>query len=244
MSAGRVGRPHGLDGSFVVTQPRATLLALGGSVRVGAADREIVRSAGTPGRPILRLDGVDDRAGAEALRGEELLVARAAAPPLPPGEYWAEDLEGCAVVTPDGRELGRVDQLRALPSCEVLEVGELLVPMVADAVLEISPEQRRIVVDPGFLGLTGEPEGGARPEPERALRRQAGEDDPGARSEAPPRGRAGEDDPGARPEAAPRRQAGEDDPGGRPEAAPCGRAGEDDPRGRPAPGTESDPGGS
>ena len=156
LSAGRVGRPHGLDGSFVVTQPRAALLALGGSVRVGAADRQIVRSAGTPDRPILRLDGVDDRVGAEALRGEELLVARADAPPLPDGEYWAEDLAGCAVVTPDGRELGRVQQLRALPSCEVLEVGELLVPMVADAVLEISLEQRRIVVDPGFLGV--EPE--------------------------------------------------------------------------------------
>ena len=153
LSAGRVGRPHGLDGSFHVTHPRATLLAIGGSVRVGAAVREIVRRAGTDDRPILRLDGIDDRAAAEAVRGEELLVARADAPVLGEGEYWAEDLEGCAVVTPDGRQLGRVQQLRALPSCEVLEVGELLVPMVADAVLEVSLEQRRIVVDPAFLGV-------------------------------------------------------------------------------------------
>jgi 16S rRNA processing protein RimM len=153
LSAGRVGRPHGLDGSFVVTRPRAALLALGGSVRVGTAVLEIVRYAGTPDRPIVRLQSVDDRAGAESLRGEELLVPRSDAPPLPAGEYWAEDLEGCAVVTPDGRELGHVQQLRALPSCEVLEVGELLVPMVADAVLEISLQQRRIVVDPAFLGV-------------------------------------------------------------------------------------------
>jgi hypothetical protein len=41
----------------------------------------------------------------------------------------------------------------------VLEVGELLVPMVADAVLEVSLEQRRIVVDPGFLGV-GDPSAG------------------------------------------------------------------------------------
>jgi 16S rRNA processing protein RimM len=154
LSAGRVGRPHGLDGSFHVTRPRAPLLALGGSVRIGGAVREIVRRAGTPERPILRLDGIDDRPGAESVRGEELLVDRADAPELPAGEYWAEDLEGCAVVTPDGRELGHVQQLRALPSCEVLEVGELLVPMVADAVLEISLAQRRIVVDPAFLGVT------------------------------------------------------------------------------------------
>ena len=157
LSAGRVGRPHGLDGSFHVTRPRAPLLVLGGSVHVSGAIREIVRQAGTPERPILRLDGIDDRPGAEAVRGEELLVDRADAPELPAGEYWAEDLEGCAVVTPGGRELGRVQQLRALPSCEVLEVGELLVPMVADAVLEISLERRRIVVDPVFLGVTAGP---------------------------------------------------------------------------------------
>jgi len=154
LNAGRVGRPHGLDGSFHVTRARAALLALGGAVRVGATVREIVRRAGTADRPILRLDGIDDRAGAEALRGEELFVARADAPALPAGEYWAEDLEGCAIVTPDGRELGQVQRLRALPSCEVLDVGDLLVPMVADAILEIDLEHRRIVVDPAFLGMT------------------------------------------------------------------------------------------
>lgn len=153
LNAGRVGRPHGLDGSFHVTRPRAGLLVLGNGVQVGETVREIVRRSGTADRPILRLEGVDDRPAAEALRGQDLMVDRAVAPPLPPGEYWPEDLEGCVVVTPAGRELGQVSAMRALPSCEVLEVGDLLVPMVADAVLDILPEQRRIVVDPAFLGI-------------------------------------------------------------------------------------------
>ncbi len=153
LNAGRVGRPHGLDGSFHVTRPRGGLLRLGGVVRVGDAVFDVVRRAGTEDRPILRLGGVDDRAGIEALRGGELLVERAAAPPLPEGEYWLEDLEGCTVVTPDGRELGVVATMRALPSCEVLEVGDLLVPMVGDAVVSIDVAERRIVVDPEFLGV-------------------------------------------------------------------------------------------
>jgi len=153
LNAGRVGRPHGLDGSFHVTRPRAVLLVLGSTVTVDGTAREIVRRAGTADRPILRLEGIGARAAIEALRNAELLVERATAPPLPPGEYWAEDLEGCVVVTPDGAQLGHVDHMRALPSCEVLEVGELLVPMVADAVLEVSLERRRIVVDPRFLGV-------------------------------------------------------------------------------------------
>ncbi len=122
-------------------------------MRIGEAVHEIVRRAGTEDRPILRLHGVDDRAGAEALREADLLVERADAPPLPDGEYWSEDLEGCTVTTPDGRELGTVLAMRALPSCEVLEVGDLLVPMVGDAVVSIDLDARRIVVDPEFLGV-------------------------------------------------------------------------------------------
>ena len=153
LNAGRVGRPHGLDGSFHVTRPRGVLLTLGGAVRIGEDVHEIVRRAGTDDRPILRLRGVDDRFAAEALRDADLFVERADAPPLPEGEYWPEDLEGCAVITPDGRELGVVAAMRALPSCEVLEVGDLLVPMVGDAVVSIDVDARRIVVDPGFLGV-------------------------------------------------------------------------------------------
>lgn len=152
LHAGRIGRPHGLDGSFHVTRPRPTLLTLGATVAVAGGSREIVRRAGTAARPILRLEGVSDRAGAEALRGEDLLVARSAAPPLPEGEYWAEDLEGCLVLAGD-HVVGRVDALRALPSCEVLEVGELLVPLVGDAIHSVDLQARRIQIDAGFLGL-------------------------------------------------------------------------------------------
>lgn len=153
LHAGRVGRPHGLDGSFHVTRARGVLLKLGGMLRIGSDRHEIVRRSGTEDRPILRLRGIENRAGAEALRGADLLVARADAPPLPSGEYWAEDLEGCTVLTQEGHELGIVARLRPLPSCEALEVGDLLVPMVSDAVLSIDIAASRIVVDHRFLGI-------------------------------------------------------------------------------------------
>jgi len=53
--------------------------------------------------------------------------------------------------------LGTVRRVLALPSCEVLEVvladggGELLVPLVSDAVQTVDIERREILVDVQFL---------------------------------------------------------------------------------------------
>jgi 16S rRNA processing protein RimM len=156
LHAGRVGRPHGLDGSFHVTQPRSALLDAGRTLIVAGREHEIVRRAGTDARPILRLAGCASRSDAEALRGSDLLVPRSQAPELEEGEWWPEQLEGCTVH--DGeREVGIVRELRALPSCEVLHVArdgrdELLVPLIRDAVRTVDVDARRIDVDLAFLG--------------------------------------------------------------------------------------------
>jgi 16S rRNA processing protein RimM len=156
LSAGRVGRPHGLDGSFYVTQAKPALLKVGTTVVVDDRELAISRRAGADSRPIVALDGYDDRRAAEALRGKELLVGRAEAPELEPGEWWAEDLEGCEVRDGDLR-VGTVRRLLALPSCEVLEVEradrapDLLVPLVTDAVREVDVERRVIEIDLAFL---------------------------------------------------------------------------------------------
>ena len=104
----------------------------------------------------MRLTGFADRDAAEALRGEDLLVARGETPPLGEGEWWAHELEGCAVV--DGeREVGEVRELRGLPSVRRAgrrsgsTAAELLVPLVGDAVRSVDVGARRIDVDLGFL---------------------------------------------------------------------------------------------
>jgi 16S rRNA processing protein RimM len=150
--AGRVGRPHGLDGSFHVVGADPELER--DSYLVDGAPRKVVRRAGTSDNPILRLEGSSSRDDAEALRGSELLVPRDEVG-LEADEYWASDLQGCEVV--DGSEsIGFVRRMSALPSCEVLEVdradgSELLVPMVRDAIRSIDVVARRIDVDMEFL---------------------------------------------------------------------------------------------
>jgi 16S rRNA processing protein RimM len=153
LEAGRVGRPHGLDGSFHVTRPLPELLVEGGRVLVDGAERRLVRRAGTDEAPIVRLDGATRREDADALRGRRLLVDEADAPALGEDEFWAHQLVGCRVVDAErAQELGVVERMVALPSCEALEVGDRLIPLVRDAVRSIDPDGRRIDVDLEFLG--------------------------------------------------------------------------------------------
>jgi 16S rRNA processing protein RimM len=154
-----------------VTRPRPRLLTLGAPVTVAGRTAEIVRLAGTQQRPIVRLEGVDSRTEAEALRGMDLRISGGDAPALGEDEWWAHELEGCEVI--DGQELlGTVTRLIELPSCEALEVrpargGEVvLVPLVRDAVRRVAAAERRIEVDLEFLGLSsvGGPAGPAASE--------------------------------------------------------------------------------
>jgi 16S rRNA processing protein RimM len=157
LRVGRVGRPHGTDGGFTVTDPtdRIELLDPGRSLTVGSREMSIAARRGTAEHPIVVLEGAGDRAAAEALRGEALLVPRAVLGDLAQGEFLVDDLIGCAVV--DGaRSVGRVQDVLLLPSTDTLEVerpGEepLLVPLIADAVRSVDTSARRVDVDLGFL---------------------------------------------------------------------------------------------
>ena len=143
VTAGRVGRPHGLDGSFWVEAPLHGLLP-GTAVTVSGVEHVVERRGGTEERPLLRLRGVDDRDAAAALGGELLLVSE----PLAEGEWLAGDLEGCLVPG-----LGRVKRVVGAPSCDLLELEDgTLVPLISDAVTAIDLESRRIEVDRRFLG--------------------------------------------------------------------------------------------
>jgi 16S rRNA processing protein RimM len=146
VAAGRVGRPHGLDGSFYVSNASQDLRE-GGEVTVGGRRAVIERRAGTADRPIIRISGISDRDAAGGLRGEPLLVE---AGELEEGEFLIDDLVGC-----DVPGLGRVRRVVPAPSCDLLEVGEdgILIPLVADAVKLIDTDARVIEVDRDFLGL-------------------------------------------------------------------------------------------
>ena len=140
VSAGRVGKPHGLDGSFYVDGPRHELPE-GCTLTLGSSTYPVDRRAGTSRRPLIHLAGLSDP---RPHRGETLLVEDE----LREGEWLASDLIGCSVA-----ELGTVAQVLDGPSCSVLELDDgTLIPLISDAVERVDLDSREIRVNREFLG--------------------------------------------------------------------------------------------
>ena len=145
---GRVGRPHGLDGAFVVEQGSDDpgRYAVGAELHVDGVPAKITvsRRVGR-GRHAIRLDRAVER-------GTTLTVLRSQLPPLPDGEYYAFQIIGLRVEEVGGRECGIVKDLLPGPANDNLELEDgTLVPMIEDAIAAIDPAEGIVLLNPGFI---------------------------------------------------------------------------------------------
>lgn len=144
---GRVGRPHGLDGSFFVegASERPETFAEGATLYVeGEAATVVSSKRGAGGRPVIRLDR-------RVERGAELAVPRETLPPLEEDAYYVFQLVGLLVEEEGGRVLGRVRDVVDYPANDVLELDTgVSLPLVGACVRQVDLEGGRIVVASGF----------------------------------------------------------------------------------------------
>lgn len=142
---GRVGKPHGLDGSFVVEHP-SDRLAAGLEVFVGGDPAKVLAAKRVGGgRLAVRLDRSVER-------GAELRVPREALPEPGPGAYYVFQLVGLAVEETGGRGLGTVVEVAPYPANDVLELDSgTSLPLVEACVRQVDLAGGRIVVAVGFV---------------------------------------------------------------------------------------------
>jgi 16S rRNA processing protein RimM len=148
VTVGRVGKPHGLEGAFVVENASddPDRYAVGASLQVDGERATIVESKRAGGRPVIRLDR-------EVQRGAVLQVDHAELPPPEEGEYYVFQLVGLEVEEEGGRRLGRVAEVSPGPANDVLELdGGLALPLVDACVQEVDLAAGRILVRRGFAG--------------------------------------------------------------------------------------------
>ena len=169
LTVGRIGRAHGIRGDVLVdprTDDPGTRFAPGVVLRTDPVEQgplTVDSARWHSGRLVLKFVGVDDRSGAEALRGAMLMVeVDEAQRPEDPEEFYDHQLVGLSVLTLDGTLIGTVSDVLHLPAQDVLAVTrslpdapELLVPFVAAMVPEVDLAGRRVLIDPppGLLEL-------------------------------------------------------------------------------------------
>jgi len=145
---GVVGKPHGLDGSFVVDDASddPERFVIGRKLLVGAGEVEVVDSKRARGRPVIRVDR-------PLPRGTVLEVTCASLPPAERDEYYVFQLVGLEVEEEGGNHLGRVADIAPGVANDVLELDSgLALPMVEECILDVDLERGRILVAPGYSG--------------------------------------------------------------------------------------------
>ncbi len=161
LAVGRILRPHGIRGEvrvgvvtdfperlgehtdFYLARPESPELARRYSVENLRWHRDVL---------LLKLRGCDDRNAAEELRGLLVQIPIEDAVPLEEGEYYHYQLIGVRVETADGEWLGQIAEVLKTGANDVYVVrgprGEVLLPAVADVVLELDLDAERMVIHP------------------------------------------------------------------------------------------------
>lgn len=165
MAVGRINAPWGLRGHVKVTPLTSNPERLVVDATVILKDhRARILDIETPlGFPCILFEGHEGRDAAERLRGVVIEIAEAELPLLPEGEYYTHDLVGMSVVTTGGVGVGRLEQVLVTGANDVYlvrtpEKKEILIPALAQIVIEVDVPGKRMVIEPVRGLLHGSPE--------------------------------------------------------------------------------------
>lgn len=153
---GQITSAHGIRGDILVrtfTGEPADIAAYGPLTDAAGTKSFKLRIVRVTDKGVVaRLDGVTDRNGAEAIRGQELYVERSKLPATDDTEYYHADLIGLAAVAPDGVAIGRVVAVQNFGAGDLLEIqltggtATEFVPFRNANVPEVDLAAKRVVV--------------------------------------------------------------------------------------------------
>jgi 16S rRNA processing protein RimM len=153
---GRITGPQGIKGEVKLQSFTANPLDIASYGPLDASNglRLTIKSVKPYKNTLLaQIDGVDDRNGAEALRGVELMIDRDRLPEAGEDEIYHADLIGLSAHDTTGNLLGTVVAVLDFGAGELLELKPaegktILVPFNVDTVPDIDLDAGRLTIDP------------------------------------------------------------------------------------------------
>jgi 16S rRNA processing protein RimM len=153
---GRLGRAHGVRGEIALDSSSLTPLELHGirsftwrGARGETRPLQLETARPADRRMLVKFAGIEDRDQASELTLGELLAERERLPDPGPGMAYTFELIGLAVVTPEGRRLGALEDIvhtGAHPIYVVRGEKEMLVPATPEVVRKVDVEAGTITV--------------------------------------------------------------------------------------------------
>lgn len=159
VAVGRVVAAHGLKGELKAVplsdsperlkEIRSVFVSKDGSDEVSRFEIASVRDGG--GMWLVKLNGVDDRNGAESLRGAWLSIPQSERRVPPEGAYYPDQLAGMRVETDTGEAVGTVSGVLRAGGRNLLAVdregSEILIPMVKELIKRVDLDSGKVVID-------------------------------------------------------------------------------------------------
>ena len=162
MEIGRILKPQGIGGEVKVQPPtdEPDRFFDFKTLTVGARLLKVKSVRVLGGYAYIKFDGINDRNGAELLRGSFITIDRAAAAPLAAGEFYIADLIGAALVArkDDGEEnIGKITRVENFGAADVISVrttegGRMSFAFTRKLCAEYSEDRNSLSVDGRALG--------------------------------------------------------------------------------------------
>ncbi len=152
MQVGTVVGAHGNDGHLRIApeSDNPNRYKAGSLLSIAGVGYTVVSTASAGATLLVALEGIADRAAAEALAGAPVLVDEKDVPPLPEGSYYHFQLIDLVVKDSAGRRLGVLAEVIQTGANDVYRVvgdaEEWLLPALSEAIIGVDLEQREMVV--------------------------------------------------------------------------------------------------
>lgn len=160
---GKVATAHGIKGDVKVLcyADDADLLFREAGVFIDeTTQKRVVLSVKSEPKPnlfIATIKGMSDRNAAEKVRGMKFYIDREDLPEAEDGEIYHLDLEGVAVVSPEGKAMGTVIRVQNFGAGDLLEIQgkkeSYYLPFTAPYLVSVDMDARVVVMnEPEVLG--------------------------------------------------------------------------------------------
>jgi len=181
ITVGGVAKPHGIRGEFCIKSYADSPLLFGRAPALFLQDGKKPPKQFTvkswrehKDLVLLKIQGVDDRDQAEALRGFAVLIREDDLPELDGDEHYIVDMLGCRVALEDGTNVGTLEQFYENAEQDTWVIvtddkKEILLPAVPEFVLDVDLDEELIIIDPpaGLLDIYLNPEPPKKKKPRR-----------------------------------------------------------------------------